>query len=106
MLPRLRDRSVGTLERCLACEAGRFETLERCLACEAGRFETLERCLACEAGRSGPWSWVGVTYGATGSMKPALGQGRYRLAALPKLPFTDQEFDLCLCSHLLFLYSG
>jgi hypothetical protein len=32
-------------------------------------------------------------------------QGRYVVAALPKLPFNDREFDLCLCSHLLFLYS-
>jgi hypothetical protein len=33
-------------------------------------------------------------------------EGRYLAAALPKLPFNDQEFDLCLCSHLLFLYSA
>ena len=33
-------------------------------------------------------------------------EGRYVLAALPKLPFNDREFDLCLCSHLLFLYSA
>ncbi len=32
-------------------------------------------------------------------------KGRYRCQALPKLEFGDQEFDLCLCSHLLFLYS-
>ena len=32
--------------------------------------------------------------------------GRYRDAALPQLPFEDGEFDLCLCSHLLFLYSA
>jgi hypothetical protein len=31
--------------------------------------------------------------------------GRYRLAALPRLPFTTGEFDLVLCSHFLFLYS-
>jgi hypothetical protein len=31
--------------------------------------------------------------------------GRYRAAALPSLPFADNEFDLALCSHLLFLYS-
>lgn len=34
-----------------------------------------------------------------------LAEGRYRLAALPELPFADGEFDLALCSHLLFLYS-
>ncbi len=32
-------------------------------------------------------------------------QGRYINAALPVLPFTNQQFDLALCSHLLFLYS-
>jgi hypothetical protein len=31
--------------------------------------------------------------------------GRYIDAALPALPFLDQEFDLALCSHFLFLYS-
>ncbi|MFO7787421.1 MAG: SAM-dependent methyltransferase [Halospina sp.] len=33
------------------------------------------------------------------------GQGRYRDAALPDLPFEDSAFDLALCSHYLFLYS-
>ncbi len=32
-------------------------------------------------------------------------QGRYRIAALPDLPFRDGEFELALCSHFLFLYS-
>jgi len=32
-------------------------------------------------------------------------QGRYQTAALPILPFSDQAFDLALCSHFLFLYS-
>lgn len=32
-------------------------------------------------------------------------QGRYVIAALPNLPFADQQFDLALCSHFLFLYS-
>jgi len=31
--------------------------------------------------------------------------GRYVAAELPALPFADGEFDLALCSHLLFLYS-
>lgn len=31
--------------------------------------------------------------------------GRYRPQALPQLDFADQQFELCLCSHLLFLYS-
>lgn len=31
--------------------------------------------------------------------------GRYRVASLPSLPFSDGQFDLALCSHLLFLYS-
>jgi hypothetical protein len=33
-------------------------------------------------------------------------EGRYQAAALPKLHFGYREFDLCLCSHLLFLYSA
>lgn len=32
-------------------------------------------------------------------------QGRYIQAELPSLPFSDGQFDLALCSHLLFLYS-
>ncbi len=34
-----------------------------------------------------------------------LEQGRYLAASLPNLPFVNGEFDLALCSHLLFLYS-
>ncbi|GAP95170.1 hypothetical protein [Leptolyngbya sp. NIES-2104] len=34
-----------------------------------------------------------------------LQQKRYRTDELPNLPFDDQQFDLALCSHLLFLYS-
>jgi hypothetical protein len=30
---------------------------------------------------------------------------RYLAAALPALPFSDDAFDLALCSHFLFLYS-
>ncbi|MBW4521812.1 MAG: SAM-dependent methyltransferase [Scytolyngbya sp. HA4215-MV1] len=32
-------------------------------------------------------------------------QGRYCLDELPKLSFASQQFDLALCSHLLFTYS-
>ncbi|MBI1278512.1 MAG: SAM-dependent methyltransferase [Anaerolineaceae bacterium] len=32
-------------------------------------------------------------------------QGRYITGSLPTLPFDDGQFDLALCSHLLFLYS-
>ena len=32
-------------------------------------------------------------------------QGRYVDADLPHLPFADRQFDLAVCSHLLFLYS-
>jgi hypothetical protein len=32
-------------------------------------------------------------------------QGRYIDGELPRLPFDDREFDLAVCSHLLFLYS-
>lgn len=31
--------------------------------------------------------------------------GRYQIGALPKLNFRDNEYDLALCSHFLFLYS-
>ena len=31
--------------------------------------------------------------------------GRYITAELPVLPFKDNQFDLALCSHFLFLYS-
>lgn len=34
-----------------------------------------------------------------------LARDRYRPAALPYLDFSDDSFDLALCSHLLFLYS-
>ena len=33
-------------------------------------------------------------------------EGRYVDAALPVLPFHDRQFDLAVCSHLLFLYSA
>jgi len=32
--------------------------------------------------------------------------GRYISASLPDLPFKDSEFDITLCSHFLFLYTG
>jgi SAM-dependent methyltransferase len=31
--------------------------------------------------------------------------GRYLYQSLPNLEFGDDQFDLCICSHLLFLYS-
>ncbi len=34
------------------------------------------------------------------------GSDRYMAGTLPSLPFEDDAFDLALCSHLLFLYSG
>ncbi|HTL88852.1 MAG TPA: SAM-dependent methyltransferase [Leptolyngbya sp.] len=34
-----------------------------------------------------------------------LKQGRYQQHELPTLPFENNQFDLALCSHLLFLYS-
>ena len=34
------------------------------------------------------------------------GSNRYVAAALPDLPFFDGSFDVALCSHFLFLYSG
>ncbi len=33
-------------------------------------------------------------------------EGRYLVRRLPHLGFEEREFDLVLCSHLLFLYSG
>ncbi|MCA9148602.1 MAG: SAM-dependent methyltransferase [Planctomycetales bacterium] len=32
-------------------------------------------------------------------------EGRYVAASLPSLPFTDRQFQLAVCSHLLFLYT-
>lgn len=32
--------------------------------------------------------------------------GRYYTGSLPHMPFADHQFDLALCSHFLFLYSG
>lgn len=32
--------------------------------------------------------------------------GRYVGSGLPRLPFFDRTFDLVLCAHLLFVYSG
>ena len=32
-------------------------------------------------------------------------EGRYRAGGLPELPFEDGEFELALCSHLLFFYA-
>ena len=32
-------------------------------------------------------------------------EGRYQFQSLPTLTFSNQQFELCLCSHLLFLYS-
>lgn len=37
--------------------------------------------------------------------EPGKQQGRYRVEALPNLSFSTGEFDLALCSHLLFTYS-
>jgi len=37
--------------------------------------------------------------------EPGKTQGRYVIGELPYLPFSDQQFSLVLCSHLLFLYS-
>ena len=32
-------------------------------------------------------------------------EGRYLAESLPSLPFDNKEFDIALCSHLLFLYT-
>jgi hypothetical protein len=37
--------------------------------------------------------------------EPGKVSGRYLYQSLPTLEFVDDQFDLCLCSHLLFLYS-
>ncbi|RYX85187.1 SAM-dependent methyltransferase [bacterium] len=34
-----------------------------------------------------------------------LTEGRYLTEALPSLSFAENQFELCLCSHLLFLFS-
>jgi hypothetical protein len=35
-----------------------------------------------------------------------LAAGRYLAKSLPDLELVDQQFELCVCSHLLFLYSA
>lgn len=40
-----------------------------------------------------------------GDFAKGLRENRYRPFALPRLPFVDGEFELALCSHLLFTYS-
>ena len=40
-----------------------------------------------------------------GDYPPGAQEGRYVEASLPSLPFQDEQFDLAVCSHLLFLYS-
>jgi hypothetical protein len=37
--------------------------------------------------------------------EPGKVAGRYLHQSLPSLEFADDQFELCLCSHLLFLYS-
>jgi hypothetical protein len=37
--------------------------------------------------------------------EPGRAAARYLPQSLPTLDFADRQFDLCLCSHLLFLYS-
>jgi len=37
--------------------------------------------------------------------EPGKAAGRYLYQSLPKLKFDDDQFELCLCSHLLFLYA-
>jgi SAM-dependent methyltransferase len=37
--------------------------------------------------------------------EPGKVAGRYLFQSSPTLEFVDNQFDLCLCSHLLFLYS-
>lgn len=39
-------------------------------------------------------------------LQPGKESGRYLTGALPTLPFADQQFELALCSHFLFLYSA
>ncbi len=41
-----------------------------------------------------------------GDYRAGRSEGRYIPAALPNLPFPDNSFDLCLCSHFLFLYES
>jgi hypothetical protein len=38
--------------------------------------------------------------------EPGKREGRYLPHGLPELPFESGQFDLALCSHLLFTYSG
>ena len=46
-----------------------------------------------------------VIAGFVSDFPAGLAEGRYQVAELPQLPFADNEFELILCSHFLFLYS-
>src|SRR5205823_1566099 len=41
-----------------------------------------------------------------GDLAAVKSAGRYIAAALPHLPFQERSFDIALCSHLLFSWSG
>jgi hypothetical protein len=86
----------------------------------AGRFEaTSETVMEQVRASPGSWNWgyhrnpVGLLANRRNAMAKFLADyeagrqaGRYQIASLPKLPFPAGHFDLALCSHLLFLYSG
>jgi SAM-dependent methyltransferase len=40
-----------------------------------------------------------------GDLEAGGARGRYVATSLPRLPFGDRQFDLCVCSHFLFLYA-
>jgi SAM-dependent methyltransferase len=59
------------------------------------------------------WDWYGSRKAREEMRKRALSmflvdftanRDRYRAATLPRLPFDDDEFDLAVCSHLLFTW--
>jgi hypothetical protein len=60
------------------------------------------------------WSWYGSKQAREQMRKQAMSvflvdyvthRERYRPASLPRLQFEDDEFDLALCSHLLFTWA-
>ncbi|MBD2460379.1 class I SAM-dependent methyltransferase [Oscillatoria sp. FACHB-1407] len=51
------------------------------------------------------WNRVKVIHTFVEDYERGKQTGRYQVGELPKLEFSDQQFDLALCSHFLFLYA-
>lgn len=102
--------------RAVSCDPLYRYTLDEIrLAIEAARKEIMPQV------RNNPGNFVWKTFRSPDELEQermaAMGEflgdyesgirvGRYVAATLPTLPFRDRAFDLCLCSHFLFLYDS